>query len=81
MNIHVLKNMTTIHVKGGCAMFEEELLNNVMERYNNELEEDIYRRISKIFVEEHLELLIKHEGQVKSQIGAVSRILKSLGSN
>ena len=26
-------------------MFEEELLNNVMERYNYELEDDIYKKI------------------------------------
>ena len=62
-------------------MFEEELLNNVMERYNNELEEDIYRRISKIFIVEHLKLLKKHEDQLKSQIHAVSKVLESLVSN
>jgi hypothetical protein len=59
-------------------MFGEELLNNVMERYNNEFEEDIYKRISKIFVEEHLKLLKQHESQVKSEIDSVSRMLKSL---
>ena len=62
-------------------MFEEELLNNVMERYNNELEEEIYKRISRIFIEEHLKLLKKHENQVNSQIGSVSSMLKSLGNN
>ena len=61
-------------------MFEEELLNNVMERYNNELEAEIYKKISKIFIEEHLKLLKKHENQVSSQIDSVSSILKSLGS-
>lgn len=61
-------------------MFEEELLNNVMERYNTELEEEIYKKISRIFIEEHLELLKKHENQVCSQIDTVSSILKSLGS-
>ena len=62
-------------------MFEEELLNNVMERYNNELEEDIYRKISKIFMEEHLELLKKYEGKMKSEINSVSKMLKSFVSN
>jgi hypothetical protein len=61
-------------------MFEEELLNNVMERYNNELEAEIYKKISKIFIEEHLKLLKKHANQVSSQIDSVSSILKSLGS-
>ena len=42
-------------------MFEEELLNNVMERYNNELEEEIYKKISRIFIEEHLKLLKRAE--------------------
>ncbi len=59
-------------------MFEEELLNNVMERCSNELEEDIYRTISRIFVEEHLKLLKTHESQVKSQISSVSSILENL---
>jgi hypothetical protein len=62
-------------------MFEEELLNNVMERYNNELEAEIYTKISRIFIEEHLKLLKKHENQVNTQIDSVSSMLKSLGSN
>jgi hypothetical protein len=59
-------------------MFGEELLNNVMERCNNELEEEIYRRISRIFMEEHLELLKTYESHVKSEIGSVSTMLKNL---
>lgn len=59
-------------------MFEEELLNNVMERYSNELEEGIYRRISEIFMVEHLKLLKKHKDQVESQIHAVSKMLESV---
>jgi hypothetical protein len=64
--------------KGGYAMFEEELLNNVMERYNNEFEEDIYKRISKIFMVEHLKLLKKHKEQLKSQIHTVSKMLEGV---
>jgi hypothetical protein len=67
--------------RGGRAMFEEELLNNVMERCSSELEENIYRKISRIFIEEHLKLLKTHESQVKLQIGSVSRILQNLASN
>jgi len=62
-------------------MFEEELLNNVMERCSKELEEDIYRTISRIFVEEHLKLLKTHESQVKSQISSVSSLLENLERN
>jgi hypothetical protein len=63
--------------KGGCTMFEEELLNNVMERCNNEFEEETYRKISRVFVEEHLKLLKQHENKIKSQIGSVSEMLES----
>lgn len=59
-------------------MFQEELLNNVMERYSNELDEDIYRRITTIFVEEHLKLLKEQGAHLKAQISSVERILKSL---
>jgi len=59
-------------------MFEEELLNNVMERYNVEFDEKLYRKISRIFMEEHVKLLRKQEVQVKSQIDSVSKMLKSL---
>lgn len=59
-------------------MFQEELLNNVMERYSNELDEDIYRQITTIFVEEHLKLLREQDAHIKDQIATVERILKSL---
>ena len=59
-------------------MFQEELLNNVMERYSNELDEDIYRQITTIFVEEHLKLLKEQDRHIKDQIATVERILKSL---
>jgi hypothetical protein len=59
-------------------MLQEDLLNNVMERYSNEFEEDTYRRISRIFVEEHLNLLKTQEKSIRSQIESVSKILKSL---
>ena len=61
-------------------MFGEELLNNVMERYNKELEVPVYRRISKLFVEEHLKLLKKYKSQVETEIVSVSRILENLGT-
>lgn len=59
-------------------MFEDELLNNVMERFSNEFEEDTYRNISRIFVEEHLKLLKEREKRMSSQIAGVSKILDSL---
>jgi hypothetical protein len=71
----------TFHGKGGGTMFEEELLNNVMERYSNELKEDVYRKISRIFIEEHLQLLRQHQNTIKAQIGSVSKMLENLISN
>jgi hypothetical protein len=59
-------------------MFEEEFLNNVMERYNTEFDGETYRIISAIFVEEHLKFLKQRELQIKSQIEGITRILESV---
>jgi hypothetical protein len=59
-------------------MFEEEFLNNVMERYSIECDEDTYRKISVIFVEEHLKLLKQYEMKIKSQIEEITRMYDNL---
>ena len=41
--------------------FEEELLNRVMDRYYQEFDENTYREISLVFVDEHVKLLKEHE--------------------
>ena len=41
--------------------FEEELLNSVMDRYYHEFDENTYRKINIIFIEEHLKLLKEHD--------------------
>ena len=59
-------------------MFEEEFLNNVMARYSVECDEDTYRKISVIFVEEHLKLLKQYEKKIKSQIEEITRMYDNL---
>jgi hypothetical protein len=59
-------------------MFEKEFLNNVMERYSTEFDEETYRKISVVFVEEHLKLLRQYEMRIKSQIDEINHILESV---
>jgi hypothetical protein len=59
-------------------MFEEEFINNVMERYNTECDAETYRKISVIFVEEHLKMLRQYEMRIKSQIEGITHILESV---
>jgi hypothetical protein len=58
--------------------FEEELLNNVMDRYYHELDEDTYRKISMIFMEEHLKLLKKHDKEMQLRYKEVEKIMDNM---
>ncbi len=58
--------------------FEEELLNRVMDKYYHEFDEDVYRKISLIFVEEHLKLLKEHEKKIQIKYEEVKEIMDNL---
>ena len=61
--------------------FEEELLNRVMDRYYHEFDENIYRKISLVFVEEHLKLLKEHEKKIQVQYEDVKKIMDNLNKS
>lgn len=60
------------------SLFEEELLNNVRERFSNKCDEDTYQKISVIFMEEHLKLLRHYEMRIKSQVDGLTYMLESV---
>ena len=58
--------------------FEEELLNRVMDRYYHEFDEDTYRTLSIIFMEEHLKLLKEHDKEMQIRYKEVETIMDNL---
>ena len=61
--------------------FEEELLNSVMDRYYHELDEKTYKKISVIFMEEHLKILKKHDKEIQLRYKEVEKLKDNLNKS